>query len=52
MKLEAAGLDAMDYDNQWGRYRLRLGQGDVKKHADVLRELFEAAYRDSGAAKE
>ena len=44
MKVEAAGLDAMDYDNQWGRYRVRLGKGDVKKHADVLRELFEAAY--------
>jgi len=51
-RVEAAGLDAMDYDNQWGRYRVRLGKGDVKKHADVLRELFEAAYRDSGAAKE
>ena len=50
-RVEAAGLDVMDYDNKWGRYRIRLGKGDVKRHADVLRELFEAAYRDSGAAK-
>lgn len=50
-KIEAAGLDVMDYDNQWGRYRIRLSKGDVKKHADVLRELFETAYRDAGKAE-
>jgi hypothetical protein len=49
-KIESAGLDVMDYDNRWGRYRIRLSKGDVKKHAAVLRELFDAAYRD--AAKE
>ena len=47
-KIEAAGLDVMDYDNRSGRYRIRLGKGEVKKHAEVLRELFEAAYRDAG----
>jgi hypothetical protein len=47
-KIEAAGLDVMDYDNRWNRYRIRLAKGDVKKHADVLRELFERAYRESG----
>lgn len=46
-KIESAGLDVMDYDNRWGRYRIRLGKGDVKKHAAVLRELFEAAYIDA-----
>ncbi len=35
--VEAAGLDVMDYDNKWGRYRIRLQKADVKKHADVLR---------------
>jgi len=49
-KIESAGLDVMDYDNRWGRYRLRLSKGEVKKHAAVLRDLFDAAYRD--AAKE
>lgn len=46
--LETAGLDVMDYDNKWGRYRIRLQKGDVKKHADVLRQLLEASYRESG----
>lgn len=46
--VEAAGLDVMDYDSKWGRYRIRLQKGDVKKNAEVLRQLFEAAYRESG----
>lgn len=46
--VEAAGLDVMDYDNKWGRYRIRLQKADVKKHADVLRQLFEASYKESG----
>ena len=50
-RIEAAGLDVMDYDTRWGRYRIRLGKGEVKKHQDVLRELFEAAYRDSKGAE-
>ena len=46
--VEAAGLDVMDYDNKWGRYRIRLQTADVKKHADVLRQLLEACYKESG----
>jgi hypothetical protein len=46
--VEAAGLDVMDYDNKWGRYRIRLQTADVKKHADVLRQLLEASYKESG----
>jgi len=49
--VEAAGLDVMDYDNKWGRYRIRLQKGDVKKHADVLRQLLEASYKESGGAE-
>lgn len=49
-RIEGAGLEVMDYDNKWGRYRIRLSKGDVKKHEEVLRELFEAAYKDSGAS--
>jgi hypothetical protein len=47
-KVETAGLDVMDYDNRWGRYRIRLQKGDVKKQADVLHQLLEAAYKESG----
>jgi predicted transport protein len=46
--VEAAGLDVMDYDNRWGRYRIRLQKGDVTKHADVLRRLLEMSYKESG----
>src|SRR5439155_9484549 len=31
-QLEQEGLDLMDYDTRWGRYRLNLAKGDVQKH--------------------
>ena len=43
-KLEEAGLDVMDYDTNWRRYRIRLTAGDIKKHEGLLRELLQAAY--------
>ena len=43
-QLDAAGLDLMDYDERSGRYRVRLGKGDVKKHAEVLTELLTTAH--------
>jgi len=43
-KLEAAGIDVMEYDTRWGRYRIRLGKGDVKKHELLLRDLLKEAY--------
>jgi hypothetical protein len=33
--IEGAGLDVMDYDTKWGRYRIRLPQGSVKKYESV-----------------
>ena len=47
---EAAGLE-MDYNNRSGRYRIGLQKGDVKKHADVLRRLLEASYREFGGGE-
>lgn len=47
---EAAGLE-MEYNNRTGRYRIRLQKGDVKKHADVLRRLLEASYREFGGGE-
>lgn len=43
-KIDAAGLDTLEYNKRWGRYRIRLGKGDVRKHADALRELVGLAY--------
>jgi len=38
-RLETAGLDVMDYEDRWGRYRIRLSTGDIKKHAQFLKQL-------------
>jgi len=44
--LEDAGIDIMEYDSRRGRYRIRLGKGDIKKHETLLRELMKMAYGD------
>lgn len=46
-KFESAGLDIMDYDSRWGRYRIRLQPGEVKKNEKVLSEIIADAYRAS-----
>lgn len=46
-KLEAAGVDVMEYDSRWGRYRIRLAKGDLKKHEELLRELLKEAYGET-----
>ncbi len=43
-RLEEAGIDVMEYDTRWGRYRIRLGKDDVTKHEPLLRELIKKAY--------
>ena len=47
-KLESAGLDVMDYDKRWGRYRIRLSKGDIKKHSEFLTDLLRSAYENTG----
>lgn len=47
-RIEAAGLDVMDYDNRWSRYRIRLGKGEAKKHTEILSYLFSAAHNEFG----
>lgn len=51
-KIEEAGLDVMDYDTRWGRYRIRLEVGENKRRADVLKELFALAHKESGGSHE
>ncbi len=43
-KLEAAGLDVMEYDGKWGKYRIRLDKSDLKKHDEIIRWLLEHAH--------
>jgi len=46
-RLESAGLDVMDYDSRWGRYRIRLQPGDVEKNKEILTEIIAEAYNVS-----
>ncbi len=45
--LEAAGLDVMDYDRRWGRYRIRLKPDELDKHEAILTEVIAEAYEVS-----
>jgi hypothetical protein len=46
-RLESAGLDVMPYDERWARYRLRLTDADLKKHADLLKDLLRQSYEST-----
>ena len=43
-RLTDAGLDVMDYDSTWNRYRIRLQAGDVEKHRTILKQVVQEAY--------
>lgn len=43
-RIESAGLDVMDYDNRWKRFRIRLKPGDIAKHKTILLELIREAF--------
>lgn len=47
-ELEDAGLDLMDYDNQWKRYRVRVTPDELETHAELLKRLLKQA-RDQGS---
>ena len=46
-RLDSSGLDVMDYDARWGRYRIRLASGEVKKHRDFLAGLLAKAHEQA-----
>src|SRR5262249_48929839 len=47
-ELENAGLDLMEYDTRWGRYRIRVTPKEVKAHDEILRRVFKKAYEENG----
>jgi hypothetical protein len=47
-ELEDAGLDLMDY-SRWGRYRIRLTPGDLKKHRELLARCLKLSFEEYGA---
>lgn len=46
-ELEASDLDVMEYDARWGRYRIRLTKGDIRKHEELLVRLLRRAWETS-----
>lgn len=48
-KLEAAGLDVMDYDDRWGRYRIRLTKSDLSEHREIITEVLTQAFNEANA---
>lgn len=43
-QFEEAGIDVMDYDKRWRKYRLRLSRNDIKKHSELLLKLLKMSY--------
>lgn len=39
--IEEAGLDLMDYDTKWQRYRVRVSKQDLTKNKELLKNLLE-----------
>lgn len=47
-ELEDAGLDLMEYDKRWRRYRIRLTPDEMKGHEELLKKVLKMAYDSSG----
>jgi hypothetical protein len=47
-EMEDAGLDLMEYDARWSRYRFRLTPNEIKTHEALLQRLLKRAYEASG----
>lgn len=43
-RLEEAGLEVLEYDRQWGYYKIRLSSEDIEKHRDLLTGLMKEAF--------
>lgn len=41
--LEEAGLETLEYSTRWNHYRIRVTEKDIKAHADLFRQLINAA---------
>ena len=50
-RLETAGLDVMDYDSRWGRYRIRLQTGDIDKHRKIIEDVVAKAFSEAGCGE-
>ncbi len=46
-KIEAAGLDVLEYNSRERRYKLRLTKADLEKHEEFILDLLKEAHGDS-----
>jgi hypothetical protein len=46
-KIDAAGLDILDYDEKWNRYRIRIKKDEIEKKKETIIELLKIAYNNS-----
>ncbi|OQA36721.1 MAG: hypothetical protein BWY53_00345 [Parcubacteria group bacterium ADurb.Bin326] len=42
--IEDAGLDLMEYDNKWNRYRIRISKQDLLKNKELIVNLLKMSY--------
>lgn len=42
--IEDAGLDLMEYDNKWNRYRIKVSKQDLARNKDLITNLLKMAY--------
>jgi hypothetical protein len=38
-RIDESGVDRLEYDKRWGRYRIRVGKPDLVKHRELLLDL-------------
>jgi hypothetical protein len=43
-RLEETGLEVLEYDRQWGYYKIRLSAEDIEKYRDLLTSLMKEAF--------
>jgi hypothetical protein len=50
--IDDSGIDRLEYDKRWGRYRIRATPPDITQHRDLLIELIRRASRTPAAPEE
>lgn len=46
-KIDNAGLDILDYDEKWNRYRIRIKKDELEKKKETIIELLKISYNNS-----
>jgi predicted transport protein len=46
-KIDTAGLDTLDYDEKWNRYRIRIKKDEIEKKKEIIIELLKISYNYS-----